>query len=866
VEGVDLSWANGVSPLELETLNHLPLLCTLERVEPEMHAAVAVVPSTAQNASDPTNPLIIAEGTATGVTVAAFAPEDAIVACVLTPNRMTQKTLATPGLSTLSAGRRVILYLEDEPDKSKTAHAKAKAITDLLTTGASKAASVEVITTPIEDLRGWLTTTDDPTSVLADLIAAAQPIKSIKPPAKQNAATAGQTDLGYFVSTLLGEIVAIEAERRDDDGNVLNLRWGHRLAGQINGQPVYANQTLLGAAPTIIKVLDTKDDLAPHSLPQRKYVVDIQFGPEGDCKHYPTTIDDGLLNKVDEWRLGVGPHISRPKWGQGDLGGAHIAEAIRDTREGVRAVKQIRRVGWGIDDEGMWRYVDAAGGIGPDGKSENITAVVDNPLDRVKISDPSGIPLATVKKSLQELFDAERHWKHTEVWVTATAALFMALSGQHPRGGLWNVGKNSSGKSLVASLIGSAFAPTITPDDKHTFTPGDSPSATRKSIWQCDNLPMITDDIRPLVNLQELQKQTNNISVLGRVAYEGGGIVNTISEHDGVRWNKGDARETHPFIWCLGEIVPSENEVSTLDRFLIIEMVGIDPDDPDPDKAAKASIRPGGAKALQKLGKEHAFMPAVAAYIQYRARTIATEFDGDFERARVALEETTKDAAEPYLDRLSGNTSRLRDVAWTHIAGVWVAADFAKATGELTSEAGDSLFDRWANLIIAAAQRHADEHMSNASSDARLIDAIKGRIASGKFCIGPQLVGAEEVIGEVVRPRDLNGAECVALIPLSVQAIAKSIGITSGVAQILKPVLIPSKDGKLRVANINGHSLRAYVIKPEAMDPGEYRDPFAKLRQETSVKEERPARYPHPPTNQKRNPRDTRRLTTAEDI
>jgi hypothetical protein len=480
VNGIDLSWANGETPLELETLNHLPLLCTLEQAEPEMHAAVAVVPATAVNARGATNPLVIVEGTTTALTVAAFAPADAIVACVLTPRRMTQKTLAAPGVSTLSAGRPVILYLEDEPDKDRAAHAKAKSITDLLSTGTNKAASVTIITTPTEDLHGWLTTTDDPTSVLAELIAAAQPIKSIKPPTKQTTATTGQTDLGYFVSTHLGEIVAIEAERRDDDGNVLNLRWGHRLAGQINGQPVYAYQTLLGAAPTITRVLDTKDDLAPHALPQRQYVVDIQFGPEGDCTHYTTTIDDGLLNKTDEWRLTVGPHISRPKWGQGDLGGAHIAEAIRDTREGVRAIKQIRRVGWAADDENMWRFVDTTGGIGPDGKTENIRAVVDNPLDRVAISDPTDIPLETVKKSIQELVGAEQHWKDTEVWVTAVAALFMSLSGQHPRGGLWNVGKNSAGKSLIASLIGSAFAATITPDSRRAVSIVDSSQSSAR--------------------------------------------------------------------------------------------------------------------------------------------------------------------------------------------------------------------------------------------------------------------------------------------------------------------------------------------------------------------------------------------------
>jgi hypothetical protein len=699
--------------------------------------------------------------------------------------------------------------------------------------------------------------------VLADLIAAAQPIKSIKPPAKQTAAATGQTDLGCYVSKLLGEVVAIEAERRDDDGNVLNLRWGHRLAGQIDGHPVYAYQTLLGAAPTIVTVLDTKDDLAPNSKTQRQYIVDVQFGPEGDCQHYTTTIDDAVLNKTDLWRLSVGPHIARPKWGQGDVGGSHIAEAIRDTRRDIPATQQIQRIGWAADDGKVWRYVDKAGGIGPDGKSDNIRASVDSVRKQIEIPDPSNIPLPTVKASIHGLLDAERHWKDIGIWVSAVAALFVTLSGQHPRGGLWNVGKNSSGKSLVAAVIGSALAPTIDPDHPGAVPPASTAPAMRYTIWQSDNMPLIVDDIRPLTVLSEQQKQANNISTLGRVAYEGGAVVSAISEHDGASWKVGDPRETHPLVWCLGEVTPSENEVSTLDRFLIIDMTGIDRDDPDPDKEAKASLRPSGAAPLVALGEQHTLAPAVAAYLKYRAQTIAVEFGGDFDQARLALERATKDAAKPYQDLLQGNTSRLRDVVWTFIAGVWVLVDFARETGALTTAEGDVLFDRWANAIVAAAQRHADQHMANASPHARLIDAVKDKIASGRFCIGPQLVGAE-IIGDVVRPRDLNGEECVALIPTSVQAIAKSIGITSGVAQVLKPVLMMAPDGKLRVVNIGGRSMRAYVIRPDVMEPSEYRNPFA---QTGSVPSHKDATQPmRPPQSvQHRHPKENRRQAT-EDI
>lgn len=809
-------WAGGsdVAFLALSGLDGTAVTVSLSTTHPAWQGGLLIVPATAQHIDEESSPVVIAEGTANALAIAAFAPAGTIVACVPSPRHMTAAELSAPGVDGLVSGRQVILCPATRPDTDRSAHDRAREVSTLLSTVG--ATSVTVVTaptgTPLEFLTRHLA---NPEAVLGNLIASAQPISKIKAPAARRRAAAGmatysdgQVSLGEFVSTRLGQIVSITPQQFDDLGKPSNPLW-QEFAGYLDGNRVYALRTLLEASVTVQRTVEVLDDLALDSPPVLRHVLDVQIGAGEEATHHSIDVGVRELSDPSHWRTfvgAVGASIRIGDGGMGGTGGQRIAEAIRGTiTESTPVDTRLMRIGW-LSHGGVARWLDAKGGHGPEDKTPAVAARVHNAAALIDIPAASKFTPAEIQTSVRDLLGVLEH-VDPGPWMTGLAATFYALAGQKPEAVLWLVGDQGAGKSFLLGTQASILGPTFGPKCG-MFKPEATVAAMRASLHECHNVPMWIDDVRARFSPGKQVAQDDAMELAIRVGYEGGSAVPAKTEQEASgKWVPAPIRDAHPFVCVGGEALPPEQSTSSIERLLVVHV----------HKAT--SMRPGAKAHLEELLARRAFAPAAAAFLRDRARTITEDHVADLNVARDALSAHTDAMAEKWLDgdTLAAVTPRVREVARTFLAGAAIFLEFAAECGAISFEDGKREYRRWAKVILTAATDHYAANLESAGIGDQILEGVKNGISAGRLCIGKP-TDREIPIGGIVV---VDGQEHVALIPTEVQKVAKELGFGgSGVAQKMAPVLLVGLTRPARRARVNGgESIWAYVVLREKMDP-----------------------------------------------
>jgi hypothetical protein len=813
-------WSRGdddsTTLLTMTGLDSAPVMVTLTGVDPTWHGGLLLIPSTAQFADDVSSPVILVEGTANALAVAAFAPADTVVAYVPSPRHLASAELRALGVDELVNGRQITLYTTTSPVTDRPAHDRAREVSTLLST--FDAASVNVVKTsegtPLEFLTGPLS---DPASVLRKLISDASPIAKIKAPAARRKAVAGmvtytdgQASLGDYVSTLLGQIVSVSPEQFDEQNKSITPK-GQMFAGWRDDKRLYAYRTLFEASVTVERTIMVLDDLAHGSIPMLRHVLDVQIGAGDEATHYAIDVADGELSNPSVWRTYIGAEgaaIIIGEGGMGDKGGQRIAEAIRGTITPSTPVDtRLMRTGW-WSNNGVARWLDATGGHGPEDKTTSAAALVHNAAALIDIPPASQFKIWEIQASVRALFEV-LDWVDDAAWMTGMAATFYALSGQHPVGALWWVGDKGAGKSFILGMLCSILGPSFGP--KHgMYKPEATLAAMRSSLHECHNVPMWIDDNRQRATASKQQAQDDTMEMAIRASAGGAEIPPKAELDASKKWAPAPIRDSHPFICVGGEALPPERSESSIERLLAISIIGA------------TSIKPGGARHLEEMHARHAFAPAAAAFLQYRARTITEKHGADLRAARVALSAHTDEKSEKWLssNAMSGVSPRVKEVTATFLAGAAIFIDFAAECGAIDINDIDREYWRWAKVIIKSATNHYAANLASSGVGDQVLEAVKGQIASRRSCIGKP-ADKETPVGYIVK---VGGVDHVALIPSEVRKVAQSLGISgSGLGRQMAPVLLVGPERTERKQRVDGSEpMWVYVVRLDKMDPAYY--------------------------------------------
>lgn len=798
-------WAAEETVLALPALKgRAKVLTTLEATDPQIAPETVILRSGTSKTAEGISTVILVEGAFNALLVATFAT-GSTVCCTLGSEPLTVDSV-TDVLPRVK-GARVVLLLKQNPALDIDTYTRASEVTGALKR--QGATTVGVLLPPLGSLSEFLKPLPDPSQALSNLLQAAKAIKAIHCIARPTTGVMptwkdGHLILPPYVSAELGQIVSISPEQLDENGKPANPRWW-RFAGFLEGQRVYATNTLMTAAPRVVRIISEIDDLDPNATPKLSYELEVQLGPANNCRVRHITVTAAMLDKPAEWRQYLGSDgaaIQLGELGQGPAGGRRIAEVIGGTvTVDTPKLSTIHRTGWCVDAEGVPCWVDSTGAHGPDGKT---TRVVSGVLPKVQIPSATDYSPEEIHGAVHSLLDVAE-WVNPTAWAAGVAATFLALAGSYPEAVLWLVGRGGSGKSLLIGLLAGMIG-NYGPKES-MIKPETSVPAFRGVLEAAHNLPLWIDDYRPRSTMKTQDLQDASIEMAIRCGPEGTTAIAQKQEQVSGRageWQTRTQRDAHPVICVAGESLPNEHNASSIERLLAIEL-------------NREGRRPGGKEYLEGLHERKTLKPAAAAFLRWRAAVIANEHGSDIEAARSSLRTKIRQVARQHLDLLDSESWRIEEVTETFLGGLYVFFEFCAEIGALTRQEADERHEQWARLIVAAAQRHANARLSQGSRAEQIIQVVQAALASREYVLGPS-DGHPQSIGTVTR---LDGVQCVALITTHVDELVRRKLNTYGnsVVEDLRPVLIEGKERPQRKVRVNGPPVWTYAIQPDKMDP-----------------------------------------------
>jgi len=768
--------------------------------------------------------VVVVEGATNTLAATAFAADDVVVAGAVEGFGATDWTTLAP----LVSGRPVTLI----PDKDltqdwQTFDAIDRAINSLEIVGASDVRIA--INSTGKGLVELLTSTAEPTSVLANLLSNATAFRKNMRPSGRRPARAmatyedGDQNLGDFVSPRLGQIVQISPPQYTErEGKQVLVSKPEHLAGQVDGRDVFATKTLMEAAVTVIAATEVLDDLAyPPSPPQMRYQLDVQVGAGDGAGHYPLDVDDADLAKPTVWRprLGAaGAAVTIEQAGMGPIGGQRIGEAIRRTISPSTQVNhRILRTGWFTASDGVARWCDRTGGHGPDEKTSSVAADLRTITAGVDIPGADFYSLREIQESVREVIRAADQFVDPTMWIAGVAATYRAVSGADREAVLWVHGKHGAGKSFTVSVLASALGPPFGPG-REPPPPDATLASFRTMAYEAHEVPLFFDDARPLAERMGGGDQMVALDTSVRVGYADSAQIKAKLESSGSgQWHAAPIRRTRPFMIITGEDPPPAHDPGTVERCLVLRV------------EHDTSLIRGAKEALETLCERRAFQPALAGYLRRRAQMITDEHGGDLETARRAITHDTKDLVAPWIEarpKMAGLGSRVRGTAHTFCGGAVTFLNWAADCRAITFDERDRLVQEWVGCLLDAVEASASTYLQGATVADQILDAVKDNIASGKYCIGTGSQNAT-VIGQIV---SVGGQQHVALLPAVVEKIAREIGLTGNISipSKMSDVVVPTTNKKgavertTRQVRMGGAKIWTYVIRTEKMSPGEY--------------------------------------------
>ncbi|NNN10182.1 MAG: hypothetical protein HKL85_13450 [Acidimicrobiaceae bacterium] len=784
----------------------------------------------------------IVEGTKQAIFAAAYAPDDVLVVGIQGCQGWSSDGQALAALDALVDGKDVIVIFDADVATNPNVYAAGASLVETLEV--IHATSIKFASIPGSKSVGlddFLTRRPEAKrgEVFVEILAKATPFTKIKKPAKRRVSVDAKGATFNYVSTLLGEMCAVEFEKVSDDGTIAREQEGHPVAGEIDTETgkrvVRRVETLLNAAVTVESMITNVDDLTVGAEPTVSRDLLVQIGPADDCQTYVIKdVPDSKLGDVRTWlaRAGeAGANVELGPNGIGVAGGQRIAEAIRaDTKSRAFNRRVVRpHTGW-YEYEGEHMWTDSTGSHTATGKRTDVVAKLEGGLASLEIPGYfENFELRDVYAAIDALFDVENYLYDATAFVATVSAFFWALAGGDPDAVLYIHGSEGSGKTSIIGLVTNLLSPQWG-TELNPMASADGTSAYLRDLpKQLHNVLLVVDDVRARTSARSQDAQADGLEYLIRTGYAGGGAGSSKKALNANReWAPEKPKLNRVFVCLAGEVLPEKERQSSIERNLVVEVV------------RGTVLKPAGATPSGESGPEHfarlcierTLVPIVSRFLVSMAERI--EKVGGLEKRKNKLSRRRAIVTnEVVVTRVVSASARVPKVAGTFVSGVrlllkWVEeigyfdpVQYQKVMGVKPNyqRSRQVIEDFWIDLLIAATQRHSIVNLYSNGEGESVISSVSGKKASGDYRIdeGPDdsfggTVILTKAVGRFITETiDGEEVECVALIQ---EVVEKDILQRKHLSSVLDNLLVKTEKGEPTWSvRIRGTTTRCFMIR-----------------------------------------------------
>ena len=616
-----------------------------------------------------------------------------------------------------------------------------------------------------------------------------------------------------------------------DSGQTLRVPLGAGLPG-VPATP----EVILPAAARIVEVESHVDEGETGNAPTVQLTLEVAVKVEG--RPAPVVnrvkVPSSHLANVGEWLdklphgLGVGiPRDSRPN--------DEIANAIRTADADRSHVSVLPRLGWYLDaetivgeQEGVWRWCDGKGAIGPSGKVWHLRGKPGaKDFQAIDLEDPSTIAASTVRQRTRDfimsrlLINDDKRFQ----WDVACAGWALSFLGITPNAALAYFGPPSSGKSTIAQAIASTLSPVWAPGSGSAMATFNARPAGMDLLANgMSHVFLHVDDLKPESDQQSMKNALKAFDALLRRSHGSGGAVRGGIDKNSDSLIVRGVDNSSPFVIVTGEEVPTGGDFaeSGLDRVLIIPV----------EARSLFGDNVSNLNELQRRAKDGEFRTVTSAYLRWIAQQIDARDEVDvpqrFDTWKTALdaeralmsEATSKSGIIPDDLRVS---DRARLLAASLMLGMQTLLAFAVSLDALSEDEADEIQTRFQVDLIAEIKDHTRVVMGgNATAGDRALSILRSAVSARQVSLDADETPNRPLIGERKR---LTGEGEGDVIAINVRAAADALRYVGGdralTKALSKVVLLNNKGLPTRTLSVNGIRVQALCIPIEAWEAGD---------------------------------------------
>ena len=613
------------------------------------------------------------------------------------------------------------------------------------------------------------------------------------------------------------------------------------LASGTPGVPVGSPEILLPAAARIVEVESFVDEANTGNAPTVQLTLEVAVKVEGRLK--PTVnlvkVASSHLASVGEWLdklphgLGVGiPRDTRPN--------DEIANAIRTAEADRTSVSVLPRLGWYLDketlvevpataakeehtQEGVWRWADGKGAIGPTGKATHLRGKPGaKDFQAIDLDDPNMIAAETIRQRVRDFILSRELIRNEKMfqWDVACAGWALSFLGITPNAALAYFGPPSSGKSTIAQAIASTLSPAWAPGSGSAMATFNARPAGMDLLANgMSHCFLHIDDLKPESDQQSMKSALKAFDALLRRSHGSGGAVRGGIDKDSDSLIVRGVDNSSPFVIVTGEEIPTGGDFaeSGLDRVLIIPV----------ESRSLFGEDVASMNELQRRAKDGEFRTATSAYLRWIAQQIdardevpvAQRFDlwkKELDADRAKMSEAT--SAEGIIPNELRVSDRARLLAASLMLGMQMLLEFAMSIKALEQGQAEAIAERFQVDLVAEVKDHTRIVMGgNATVEDRALSILRSAVSANQVSINAEEKSNRPLIGEKKTLPD--GTEVVAINPQAAADALRYVGGARALTKALSKVALLDRKGlPTRTLAVNRTRVQALCIAIDIWD------------------------------------------------